>query len=288
MRNKYLLIILLSIIAAACGKEPSSKDDSPVLVKVEGTVITEQDLEENLARLLGERQAAVVGANARRNALESMVISRIISGKAKNKISDKQLVAIERKTNAFKENLLVNEYLKNNSVVEPVTEEMVRDYYEKNTDRYGPAIDRRYEMIYTIEKISQNQRDSLLSLLKDADIKTDWKTLTSRIQKKGLEIYYRQGNANDVMLNSRVRNLMKPLKLKTSSGVTFVDGRLYQARIVSETKKEPRPLSEAHMEIRELLKPIKIKDAIRKVSDELVKSAKVEYFNQKKDNKYNN
>lgn len=238
-----------------------------------------------MSRMLGEYQTSLLDENGRQQALESMVISRVMAQQARKELSKDQLVDIERRAADYKEKLLVNQYLKAHAKVEPVTTKMVEEYYAQHPEKYGARTIKRYEMVYTTKKIASNQRDSLFGMLDGAEKQTNWKVLTSKIQKKGMKVYYREGNTDDSVLDKNVKDLMKALKLKEASKATIIDGRLYLVRITKETQQTVRPLSEVSADIRKSLVPVKLKAAIKEVSEELMKSAEVEYFNQKNENK---
>lgn len=288
----YLYCVILIVSLGACSKQSelfsqsaSSQSvtlpgDDKVLAKVNGSPITRYDLDSTIQRMLGEYQSSLLDKNGRQQALESMTASRAMSQAALKEMPAEDLAVIEKQVSAYKEKLLVSSYLKAHATVQPVTDEMVKEYYAKNPDRFGAKKVRRYDMLFGAQKLQTGSRDQIMHALAKAGQAKDWRQQSEILVKQGYSLQYRQGNMDEKLLNPRLRRLMRSLDVGQSSDVTFIEGKPYIVRIISEEEIPPRPLNEVSAEIRRSLVPVQLKKAVKTVSKELLKSIKVEYLSE--------
>ena len=71
--------------------------------------------------------------------------------------------------------------------------------------------------------------------------------------------------------------MLNTLEEKQTSKPFFIDGKVYVARITSAEQQKARPLNEVSAEIRKTLAPLQLQQAISSISDEILKTVKVEY-----------
>jgi hypothetical protein len=137
-----LMIMIGTLGLTACGsdndaeKQSASSQNDNVLVKVNNQPITESDLELTITSLLGEYQASLLDKAGRHRALESMVMSRVIAQAAQKELTKQDRQKIEKRVAAHREKLLVNYYLRKHASVQPVSQKMVKAYYEKHPDKF--------------------------------------------------------------------------------------------------------------------------------------------------------
>ncbi len=277
-------LIFLSGLLTACGDKPAEKakpvvleGENIVLARVNGSAITKYDLEQTIRKTLGRRSAGMLDESGRQKVLESLVASRAIAQVQELDLSPKDKAAIEKKVQAYRDELLVMRYLAKHAPPQPVTQEMVREYYESHPERFGGKTIRSYEMIASKRSLKAEERDALIKILSKPGEKKDWKKWIKKLQKQGYPVAFRRGEVSEKILHQKLRELMRPLKKGEASQLTFVKGMAYIVRIVDEKKIPPRPLREVSAEIRRSLAPVQLKKAVKKASDEVLGKAEVSY-----------
>ena len=235
---------------------------------------------------MGRYAAGKLDEAGRKKVLESLVASRAIAQIQLKNLTPEEEAVIDRKVQAYREELLVMRYLAKHAPPQPVTEEMVRKYYESHPERFGGRTIRTYEMVTTSRALKAPERDNLIGVLNKAAENKDWRKWVERLQTQGLPVAFRQGQVSEKVLQVQLRELMRPLKKGESSQLTFIKGNAYLVRIVDETKIAPRPLNEVSAKIRKSLVPLQLKKAVKKASEKALKEAKVSYhqsaFKEKK------
>jgi len=248
-----------------------------VLARVNGEPITEKQLEFAIKTTLGSEQASLLDKNSRSKVLKSVVMSKAMAMAIEKELTESEQNQIKQQVNWYREQLLAKKYLQRHSTPKPVTEKMVKQYYNEHPERFGGKLLRRYEMIAGKERVSPQVRDALIKALKKAEKSTNWSALVNKLQKDGYAIQYRQDNVNEKILHPQLFTVINYLKVGETSKLTFVQGKPFQIRVLSEEKKAPRPLQEVSAEIRKALGPVQLKKAIQQVSDNLMQQVKVEY-----------
>jgi hypothetical protein len=251
--------------------------EDKVLARVNGTPITDYELGQAIAGALGEYSQSQLGKEGRRKMLESLVSARAIALAEEKLLSPERRAALEKKVAAYREQVLVNDYLKERAAPEPVTTEMVKQYYDEHPEKFGGASSRAFEMIFTERAPTESERNALISALKDADSRKDWQKWTEELRKKKHPVAFRDGASDAKLLDSRLTALMAQLAPGKASNLSFIEGRAYVVRVMSESRTAGRPLAEVSGEIRQMLAPIQLKKAVKTASDRALKDVKVEY-----------
>lgn len=283
-----LVILLLAFIVSACQKstdEPTAnkpaQQNDPVLVNVNGQSITQKDLDVAMLRLLGPARMAQLDDVAKSKILDSLVMSRLISGAAETELDAENKDHIERQVRDYREEMLVKHYLRNHVEAQPVTQAMVKAHYEKYPERYGAIIIRDYQLLTVSNKPEGAVRQNLLKLFNDAKDIKDWNVFAKQLKQQNYAVSIKQGKSNETLLHQQLQQVMSSLKLNETSRPFLINGIPQVVRITAEKKEAPRPLSEVSAEIRKALLPGQLKIAIKQVADDLKKSAKIEYMNNK-------
>jgi len=282
-----LVIIALSIVIGCKGQKSQEavqlkvlEGEGLVLATVNGSPITQYELDQVIDTTFGKENASKLDADGRRKVLESLAASRAIALKSEPLLTAEERAELEKKTKAYREQLLVKKYISKTVTPEPVTQEMVKTYYNEHPEKFGAETIRSYEMLSTSRNLSMDQRNSLLKILVNPGTKPDWKTWAKEIEKKGLPVFYKDGRVVEKLLDPKLNAMMKNLKKGDSSPVSFIDERPYLVRITNEEIKPPRPLSQVSTQIRKSLGPVQFKKAVKKVSADALKDARVVYENK--------
>lgn len=254
----------------------SLPNEDVILATVNGTNITEYDLEQAIQTTFGD--SFHPDAEARQKILESLVTSRAISQARTNVMTPEEKATLVKKTEGYKEQLLVKQYLSDQTTPEPVTQEMVEEYYNSHTERFGGKTLRTYEMIMSTREMTQGERDKVMAALGDASEKKEWKAFVEPLKAKGYPVSFRQGQTDEKLLEPQLKQIMSSLKKGEVSNLSFVQGTAYLVRIVEEEKVSPRPLKEVSAEIRKTLVPIQLKKAVKEASKKVLETAEVVYY----------
>jgi hypothetical protein len=294
-RMGRILLCAVSLTLTACA--PSDKGDQEatasqpdqqlevpdhggVLARVNGQPIYAQDLEVAISNILGAERGGMLDQSTRQKVLQSLVLNRGMAQAAQKELNTDEVAWIEAKSTAYRDQLLAKAYLRQHSEPTPVTQEMVRAYYEEHPEHFGGKVVRIYELLVEKEKSDASQRDQIVQRLREAAQQKDWQAYAAQLASQGYAIQFRGGEENEQLLNPGLLGLLRPLKRDQVSQVTYISGKAYIARIVSEEEKGARPLQDVSADIRKMLAPIQLKKAIRQVSDEVMASARVEYLQE--------
>jgi hypothetical protein len=120
-------------------------------------------------------------------------------------------------------------------------------------------------------------REKLVAALKNVKSKKDWQVVAQDLKKQSIDVLYRKGNADEAILEDQLKMFVKNIKVGETSQLTFLKGKPYIVRVIEEKQQSAKPLQEVSAEIRKALVPIQMKKAIKQISEELMKTATVEY-----------
>lgn len=259
-------------------KPTALPDDDKVLARVNGSPITQSDLALSIETTLGAQGARMLDDAGRQSMLQSLVAARAISQVQSQNLSAAERSALEKRVAAYREQLLVKMYLAKNPGGEPVTRQMVQQYYDAHPDQFGAGTSVTYETIRTDAPLTEAARDQLLAALSSPAKTADWAAAVERLKQKGFPVTYRKASSDVERLEPQVRDLIGRLKAGRSSEPTFIQGTLYVARLLDERKIAARPLSEVSGDIRKILLPVQLKKAAKQAADQVLKESKVEYM----------
>ena len=251
--------------------------DDIVLARVNGSPITQYELELTIRSTLGPSSAGRLDEAGRQKVLESLVAGRAIARVQEADMTAEEIAAIDKKTRAYREQLFVKQYLAKHVAPQPVTSEMVREYYEAHPERFGAKTIRTYEMLAGRRKLNVRERDALLQVLQTAAEKKDWQQWVKNLQDQDYPIEYRRGRVAEKLLHPRLHQLMQSLRKGEASQLTFIEGTAYTVRIVDEKQIAPRPLNEVSAEIRKALVPVQLKKSVKQASQQVMQTADVVY-----------
>ncbi|HEY9198694.1 MAG TPA: peptidylprolyl isomerase [Gammaproteobacteria bacterium] len=283
-----LLLGLVGVLGLAACQAPSDAErqtqdadvvlpgDKDVLVRVNGDVITAYDLDLAIANLLGPEQAAMLDAAGRRKVLESLVMSRLMAAAAETGLTADERAELDKKIAGYREQLLAKRYLMAHAEPGPVTDEMVKQHYEKHPELFGGGRERHYQLLSATPE-SVAGREAAMQVLNEARERKDWPEYARAMTRQGRQVQFRDGVVDAGLLHPQLLALLNQTASEQVSAVTFIQGQAYVARISKEVEKQPRPLAEVSAEIRRMLIPVQMKKAVEQVSAGLQKSAKIEY-----------
>jgi hypothetical protein len=278
---------------AAAPRHISTEKELPppatVLATVEGTPISDLELQIAIEAMMDKKTIGKLTAEQRRKVLDSLVASRAIALASEKELTAADLEVVEKKVQAYREQLLVKQFLARHAPPQPVTQEMVRTYYEDHPEKFGAKTLRRFELISSTAVPSRADRNALVKALGAGGRQKDWQKWTRQLTGKGHEVTYHQGQVEASVLDTELQRLLKPLKRGEMSAVSFIAGKAHLARITDEDRLPPQPLEAVSAQIRKALLPIQLKAAVSRISADVLGRADVSYKNQAEtDNDYDN
>jgi hypothetical protein len=272
------LLLLSGGSVAACAKaapKSSLPKDDIVVAKVNGSVITRYEVDQIANHSLGNLVVAA-GQETYVKVREAAVRSRAIALAAEAELSDADKQALAKEVATYREQLLVRRYLSKHAPPSAVTPEMVRSYYHEHPDRFGAKTERTYELVGSTRVMATTERDKLLTGLKGIEKQADWEAVVAKLKQTGMPVTLTVTNSSDKLLDQNLRDLLRQLPASQVSPVTFVQGRVYVARVKGEENQPPRPFEEVSAEIERLLAPGQLSQAIEAVSKQVLSDSKVE------------
>ncbi|TQV87442.1 peptidylprolyl isomerase [Aliikangiella coralliicola] len=288
--------LVLSLALLSCGQneeQPENKaqknsDNSVVashlnqnenaIVKVGDQIITQDDLDAAILRTVGELGAFQLDQEGRSKVLESIVLSTIMAQKQMDALSVEEKQQVEIQVKAYRNELLAKKYLKENISSLPVTNEMVKNYYEKHPEKFGGKTIKTYEVIKGLTKLEGDVRKKLLAEINRVGASKNWQGEVEKLKRQGYQITYARAAHTDKSLNKQIDIILAGLELNEVSSVHYLDGMPMIFKVVESRTVEPKPLSQVRTEIRKALAPLQLKKAVRQISDELLKQANIEYI----------
>lgn len=244
-----------------------------VLAYVDGTPITQGELDLAVERMFSSPMPDRDREQIEAHVLQSLISSRAISRLAEAELDSFELKKLDTRVQAYREELLVKEYLSEHVSPEPIPGSMVESYYQKHPEEFGGGTTKRFEMVQTHRALKDGERREVLKQLGALSSEADWKSWVKNHQS--LPVSWRE-------LNARVDVLDQPLKTlvaATSPGNTSPlhnDQRITIVRVNEMESHPAKPLLEVSAEIRRKLAPLKMKDAIKVISEDAKKQLKIE------------
>jgi hypothetical protein len=275
--------LALAVLLAGCNDDSKQAlNDVPVepsatLVTVDKTPITRAQLELTIERTLGESAPLYANEEVERKILESLVSSRAMALLAERELDASEREQLALKTQAYREELLVRNYLAAHADPQPVTNEQVADYYNRHQDEFGGGVEKRFEIIASDQDLEGAQRTELITLLSGPQVQgKDWQKLVADWRKAGKPLEYRQSRLKLELLEQPLRSLVEPTAAGSIAPL-YVNGQLLLVRVTAEHQLPGKPLAEVSGAIREKLAPQALKQAVKSLSSEALKTVDVQY-----------
>lgn len=272
------MVVCAAVFASGCGSS-AKRDDDPTLARVNGTPITESELNASIERSFGKH--AQLDAARRRGVLESLVLSRAIALAREKELDASGKAEIERKVAAYREEVLVRDYLAEHVPPERVSIPQAEAFYREHPERFGAGQVSRYELIATERELAPQERDAVLRALADAGEHEDWNKWITQLRVSRLPLALSTGRGNERVLHEQLRRLIAGLGVGQRSSVTFIEGRAYLARVTASEPVAPVPFEQVSSQIKELLAPEQVKKSLERARATVLPKSKVEYVSPK-------
>lgn len=278
------IVFLMLATQTACTQTASTQstnldDQSKVLARVNGEAITEKQLASNVEILMGKSLALdTLPVEERKKILDSMILSRLIKQQAEKQINQAQARLYAQKAQAYKEKIIVNDYLMKNISPAPVNDEMVNAYYHKHPEKFGASQDIQYELLSTVDRLSETDRDKLLANYPTMDKSGGLQSIQARIAATGLILNYQKAHLKPGKLSDKIEATLASLQPGEASSLFMQQGRPYIIKLLTREKTPPQALAVVSNDIRKQLVPMALKVAIRAQTEQLKENAEIAYF----------
>lgn len=275
--------VLVAVLLAGCDDDSRQAlqevpvEPSATLVTVEGSAITRAQLELATERTLGESAPLFATEDVERKILQSLVSSRAMALLAERELDGSERAQLDLKAQAYREELLVRHYLEAHATPEPVTTEMVADYYNRHPEAFGGGVERSFEIIASDQPLTEPQRAELIALLSGPQVQgKNWEALVATWRSAGKPLEYRHNRLKLELLEQPLRSLVEPTAVGSIAPL-YTDKALLLVRVTAEQRLPAKPLGEVSAEIREKLAPQMLKQAVKSLSSQALQELKVEY-----------
>lgn len=293
MIRKNIFIVVAALLISACsseetttntaGVDTSAADSSDkilsqhVLAKVNGQAITQEDVE--LIVDSGFANALLVKSNPQvmDKVLQSAISSKAMGILISQELAPNELKVIEEKAKAYKEELLVKEYLQKYASPEPVTQKMVEDYYLANQQQYGGKNIKLVEMITFTSQAEADKRDEFLSAIATLKTHESWSSYVQNSPNKQF-LKYQKVKVRAGLLNPALEAVTNKLNAGETSGTVMATGKPTIVRVIQVETLPVKPLAEVASSIRQKLAALQLKKSVKAVSDKALTKVKVETF----------
>jgi len=274
----FLSGVLVSVLSA-CGE----KSTAVVLAKVSNETITNQDVDFAIERSFDRSQLTTVDASLQQKILDSLIASRAMKQLVVKDMSQEEITKIKNLAKAYEEELYVKAYLQQHTTPEPVSAEMVQDYYTKHPEEFGAEAVQDFELLKASSQTSgkqdkeqaEKQRDALLKNVGDIRAAKNWSAMALAWQKE-FGVQYQQGRNKAGLLHPMLEQKIRSMKQPDTSDVFYIDGEFYLLRVTQITQTAPKSLAEVSGDIRKRLAPLMLREAVKKASEEARSKTKVE------------
>ncbi len=267
--------VLIGLLGACAERSEETVPSSPVVATVNGEPITEDDVVFMLDRLFGDEPLRGTETGLHDKVLESLIASRAMVHAVLQELDADEVAYIERRVAAYREELLVQEYLQRHAVAQPVTGEMVRDYYERYPEEFGGQQLRRFELLRSPADLRDDLQQDLLAAVPRLSAETDW-AAQAEAWRQQYRLEYQQGVSRPGLLHPTLDSALAQLAAGDTSPVIYVSGRMHLVRLAGIETVPPRPLAEVSGDIRRKLAPLQLREAVRDVSRQAREAAEVD------------
>ena len=280
------ILVTVTLLLSACGDaekqvadqpKQQNPDTSKVLVTINDQIITEDDLASAIVRTVGDYAALQLDEAGRKKVLESLVMGKTMAMTQAATLDADQLTELARNVNAYRQELLTKQYLKDNISPQPVSGAMVKTYYQQHPERFGGKTVRHYEIVKGLVKLNSKPKDVLVEQLGEFKSASQWKSKVQHLKRSGSQLQYAKVAADADLLDKKFAQVVNSLAEQQVSPIYFFDGYPLVIRVTKIVTTPPKPLSEVSSDIRKTLLPVQLKKAIQQAAAGLSQTFKVEY-----------
>lgn len=279
MPYKFCLLFLIIALVSCKESDNGSElklDASKVLATVNGEAVTQNDIDFAVERMFSNADQLIVDDEVQTKVLQSLLASKAMKQVMEKELSAEELTTIQKKTDAYREELFVKEYLVNKATPMPVNTQMVEEYYQNNLTEFGGGQSKEFEMLKTTSKPTESQRDAILANIEQIKQNSNWADY-AQSNSSDLGLVYFRSKMQPGLLEPQLENALNVLELNKTSDVVFVKGVPHLLKVTAIDTLPAKPLSTVSASIRKKLAAVQLKKAVKSASDAVLDNAVIEY-----------
>jgi hypothetical protein len=280
-------IFILLIAVVSCKKESdgsgstvvdqASINEDPVVAKVDDDLLYQSQLEVMMDKLVSG-QSEEDRAKLEQTILQGMIRTRVLANLSEQQLDNDEIRKINAKVKNFRDEILVKSYIEKNIEVEPVTTEMVKQYYQEHLKEYTEQGRISFEFLVTtstsLDDTAISQVMAELSKAKNID---DWRLYADALKYKKLPVDYNSVSMLPASIDKALRSSIESLAAGEVSDLVFAD-YIYIVKLISREPDTLKPLKDVSMAIRKKLAPQKFKTTLTQHIDKVMTGKHVEYI----------
>lgn len=285
-------LLIISSMLSACGdkqEDANSKADvarseysgaqastAETLVTVDGSAVTRPELEYALSRLTaGQLIPSTQTLNEK--VLQSLLASRAMALLQERSLTEDAKQQLALQVAAYREELLVKDYINTHASPQSVTNEQVKAYYQKHPKEFGGDNLKTFEYIVGVNVEDDDDKKKLQQALSSLTFANDWQAKAEALKKEGLAVEYKKAKMRESLAQEPVKSLLE----KTDAGAmtpVFVAEDVLVLKVTSHQKISAKPFAQVSSEIRKTLAAKEMKAAIKALSTAVHEQVKIEYI----------
>ncbi|GAB59524.1 peptidyl-prolyl cis-trans isomerase [Rheinheimera nanhaiensis] len=275
------VVLFVALCISACSDKPAPQpnvDSDPVLARVGNETISRLELDVAIDSSIGPYAALHLGPEGEHKVLQSLVMRKLMSQHQFALLDEDARTALELQVNAYREELLTKQFVREQLIPEPVTEAMVTDYYQRYPEEFGAAEYASYQLLRADTGLNPEQRQRVLWYLEQLTAAADWTILAEQARQEGLAVYLVAGTSSEQGLIAEYQSLIAPLAAGQVSATAELNNRLVKVKVLERNRIAAKPLADVSDEIRKKLAPMQLKRAIEQATDNLKANTDVEIY----------
>lgn len=265
---------------ASLKKTTVPEGEDRILARVNQTPISARDLDYAISSAFADQKTGERNPEVRKQMLKSLVASRALSQARLLEMTDKELKDLDQEVQAFREKLLVRQYVMGHAPPEPLSQRMMLDYYESHAQAFGADTVKKYEMITSDSPLTPSERDRFMEAMKRVPETGEWNPWVQRMKKEGYSMAYRTGILNKEVLSPELIDATRMLETGKKSVLIFVNDTPYVVRIVHVEQTAPLPFEDVKDKIRQQLTADSLKKSVSGLTEKVLGQADVVYEDQ--------
>lgn len=290
--NHFALSVLaigISVNLIACNKDiplnetgtsthnslANNQPTSQALVRVNGKAITSAQLEYALSRLTSGQPIPTNQALSNK-VLDSLISSRAMALLQESTLTPSEHTLLALKVAAYREELLVKDYINAHAIAQPVTQDQVKNYYLNNLKDFGGDNLKTFEYIQSAPVYDDDDKAKLTEAFNSITFASDWKNSAETFNKQGLNVSFKKAKMREQLINAPFKAIVEATPVGQQSAVQVGD-TVWILKVTNTQKIAAKPFAEVSHQIRKTLAPQQIKAAIKAVSEQALSKVDVEF-----------
>ena len=283
----------LTVVLSACSSEKNDEAnnvsgssgylDTPIVSvsseELPGFTVSEQEMDLMLERMGGSAAMAVGGQEFTDKIQKSLIVSKAMALSASQGMTAEELSLIELRTRQFKEELLVKEWLKSRVVPNPPSVDEVNQFYQNNLAQFGYKKLRSVELLTISPPKGNHAQVKAMQLLSETKELSQLSNTIQMLRDQGIALTVKtfelnvsdSGSSNDALKSLPTQLIAKAegMDVKDMSSVIVINGQWNVLTVLEEKEIPAKPLVEVSGSIRKQLAPMKFRESVKELTDEL-------------------